>query len=111
MNHEESEQKLDRVWAAYKESVDVPEASANFTPQLWAKIEARRSQGMVLTGFWRWAAVSITACSLMLGFWLGYASQAHEQSREQSQSAKSGWYLDALQEQDEQLLAVASTNR
>jgi hypothetical protein len=36
------DQKLDEVFAAYRESLPNCEASANFTPELWKRIEARR---------------------------------------------------------------------
>ena len=38
----EMENKLDEVFAAYRESLPNHEASANFTPELWKRIEARR---------------------------------------------------------------------
>ena len=38
----EMEHKLDEVFAAYRESLPNCEASANFTPELWKRIEARR---------------------------------------------------------------------
>jgi hypothetical protein len=38
----EMEHKLDEVFAAYRESLPNYEASANFTPELWKQIEARR---------------------------------------------------------------------
>jgi hypothetical protein len=38
----EMEQKLDEVFAAYRESLPNGDASANFTPELWKRIEARR---------------------------------------------------------------------
>jgi hypothetical protein len=34
--------RLDALWAEYREVVPDPEASPNFMPQLWHKIEARR---------------------------------------------------------------------
>jgi hypothetical protein len=36
------ERKLDEVFAAYRESLPDREASANFTPELWKRIDARR---------------------------------------------------------------------
>src|SRR5579862_10018200 len=37
------ENKLDAVWAAYKEACPDPEPSAEFMPKLWSRIEARRT--------------------------------------------------------------------
>jgi len=34
--------RLDALWAEYREATPDPEAGANFMPQLWQKIEARR---------------------------------------------------------------------
>ena len=36
--------KLDRLWAEYRAAVPDPEAGPNFTPGLWKKIEARRTE-------------------------------------------------------------------
>jgi hypothetical protein len=37
------EDKLDAVWAAYKDACPDPEPSADFMPKLWGRIEARRA--------------------------------------------------------------------
>jgi hypothetical protein len=100
MDHRE--EKLDRILSAYRSSVGVPDSSVDFMPGMWAKIEARRNQGLVLTGFWRWAAVSLTACSLILGVWMGYSSS--------TESADSASYVDVLQEDHEEQL-IASGGR
>ena len=34
--------RLDALWVEYREATPDPEASTNFMPQLWQKIEARR---------------------------------------------------------------------
>jgi hypothetical protein len=34
--------KLDALWAEYRESLPDPEPSSNFMPHLWKKIETRR---------------------------------------------------------------------
>ena len=34
--------RLDALWVEYREATPDPEASPNFMPQLWQKIEARR---------------------------------------------------------------------
>jgi len=34
--------RLDALWAEYREATPDPDASPNFMPQLWQKIEARR---------------------------------------------------------------------
>jgi anti-sigma-K factor RskA len=34
--------KLDSLWAEYRQACPEPEPSANFTPRVWQRIEARR---------------------------------------------------------------------
>ena len=36
------EEKLDWLWKAYRAACRVPEPTANFMPEMWSKIEARR---------------------------------------------------------------------
>lgn len=43
MERWDSEKQLDALFANYKAAVPDPDASANFMPELWGKIEARRS--------------------------------------------------------------------
>lgn len=43
----EEERGLERLWEAYRMATPAPEPSANFMPELWAKIEATRSVSWV----------------------------------------------------------------
>jgi len=43
MERWDSEKELDALFANYKAAVPDPDASVNFMPELWGKIEARRS--------------------------------------------------------------------
>lgn len=43
MERWDSEKELDALFAGYKSAIPDPDASANFMPELWKKIEARRS--------------------------------------------------------------------
>ena len=36
------EEKLDWLWKAYRAACPAPEPTANFMPEIWSKIEARR---------------------------------------------------------------------
>lgn len=45
----ESNRKLDGLFEAYRGSVAVPEPGAHFMPELWARIEGRRSFAVRLT--------------------------------------------------------------
>ena len=38
----EDEERLERLWEAYRMATPAPEPSVNFMPELWAKIDASR---------------------------------------------------------------------
>lgn len=40
--------KLDRLWEAYRIAMPDPEASPNFMPELWTKIDAARKSGWAM---------------------------------------------------------------
>jgi hypothetical protein len=47
MSDEQRWRELDGIWEAYRQATPEPEASVNFMPELWARIEAERSVGWV----------------------------------------------------------------
>ena len=51
--------RLDALWAEYREAVPDPEAGPDFMPQLWRKIEARRVE--TTSVFRRLAQIFVTA--------------------------------------------------
>ncbi len=60
--------KLDSLWAEYREACPDPEPDPNFLPRLWQKIEARRASASPLL-FRRWAeafALAALAFSLVV---------------------------------------------
>ncbi len=60
----DNEQKLDRLFSAYRAACPEREASVNFMPNLWAKIDARRRSE---AGIWRWAnAVASVAAVVVM---------------------------------------------
>lgn len=64
------EQRLDALFRAYHAACPVPEASANFMPELWRKIESRQT---VTFSFRRMANAFVTAAvamSIMLGVYM-----------------------------------------
>jgi len=64
------DERLDRLFHAYREACPAPEASPNFMPELWQKIEARQS---ITFSFGRMASAFVTAAlaaSLALGIYL-----------------------------------------
>ena len=66
-NHED---QLDALFRAYRAACPVPEASANFMPELWRKIESRQR---VTFSFSRMASAIVTAAlalTLALGMYM-----------------------------------------
>ncbi len=55
---EQREDRLDRLFAAYREAVADPEPSARFMPGMWERIESRRRDAWRLR---RWAGGLVTA--------------------------------------------------
>jgi len=55
------EKRLDALWAEYREACPDPEPSAQFTPQLWQRIEASRNARASSLLFRRWAEVWLVA--------------------------------------------------
>lgn len=64
------EQRLDALFRAYRDACPTPEASANFMPNLWQKIEARQTYAF---SFKRMANALVTAAvalSIGLGVYM-----------------------------------------
>ncbi len=55
-----SEDRLDPLWAQYREACPDPEPSAAFMPQMWQRIEARRN-AISSSWFRLWAEVWLVA--------------------------------------------------
>jgi len=77
------EQRLDALFRAYRDACPTPEASANFMPNLWQRIEARQ---IYTFSFRRMANAFVTAAvalSLALGVYMSvprsdaYGSQSY----------------------------------
>jgi hypothetical protein len=86
----ETELRLDRLFRAYREACPNPEASANFMPGLWARIEARQVSTNL---FGRMAKALVTvalAATVVLGILVSTASQSN------SGGIYNGTYLEAL---------------
>lgn len=58
VNHEE----LDGLLEAYRGACPDPEPSDRFMPELWSKIDARRSSVVLLT---RWSKIFVTAAAAL----------------------------------------------
>ncbi len=66
-----SEERFDALMQAYRTACGSPEASANFMPQLWAKIEARQSFTFSFRRMANlFATASVTLSIALLGIYL-----------------------------------------
>lgn len=83
------DERLDALFRAYRDACPVPEASPNFMPNLWAKIEARQA---FTFSFRRMAAGFVTA-ALALCLALGVYAAIPHSSPNSPQT-----YLEALAE-------------
>ena len=67
-NLSQFDQKLDGLFQAYRDACEAPEPKADFMPELWARIDAKRGFSMTLR---RWAqafvVVGAAACLLLGG--------------------------------------------
>lgn len=76
MNQKGMPAELDSLFASYRSAVDVPEASPDFMPVLWSRIEQRQR---VTYGFRRMASGFVTAAAaicLVISFVLYNPSQS-----------------------------------
>jgi len=64
------EQKLDALFRAYHAACPVPEASANFMPELWRKIEARQTYTFSLHRMANAFVTAAVALSIVLGVYM-----------------------------------------
>ena len=85
--------KLDALWAEYRDACPDPEASPDFTPRLWQKIEAKRIDRTAFV-FRRLAQICVGA-TLALTLLMG----AVLIPRYQNEVAYNGSYVDVLAEQ------------
>lgn len=67
------EQRLDRVFAEYRDACPDVEPAANFMPRMWERIDARRNPLFTWVLMSRRALVGALALCLVLGFALGTA--------------------------------------
>jgi len=65
--HGSDDQQLDALFRAYRDACEGPEASANFMPNLWARIESRQR----FTFSFRRMANALTTAAVALSIALG----------------------------------------
>jgi hypothetical protein len=88
--HGSEDQQLDALFRAYHDACAVPEASANFMPNLWARIESRQR----FTFSFRRMANALTTAAFALSLVLGiYMAIPRSSSVDYNQT-----YVEALAE-------------
>jgi hypothetical protein len=65
-----NDEQLDLLFQAYRAACPTPEASPNFMPQLWQKIESRQTLGFTLRRFASAFVTAAVAASLALGVYM-----------------------------------------
>jgi len=86
------DQKLDALFQAYREACQAPETSANFMPNLWARIESRQSFTFVFQRMANALATAAVALSLVIGAYMAIPRSAP--------NPLSQTYVDVLAEAD-----------
>jgi anti-sigma-K factor RskA len=61
-----SEERLNQLFAEYRNACDVPKLSAGFMPALWQRIEARQSTSWVFTKISGWFVAASAAATAVL---------------------------------------------
>lgn len=85
------DQELNSLFEAYREAIAAPEASQNFMPSLWGKIEAKRSFVYRLKKISQLAVAAALAACLLSGILV--TPLAHRDSQ-----MVAGTYVDMLAE-------------
>src|ERR1017187_10210889 len=68
--HGSDDQELDVLFRAYHDACPVPEASANFMPNLWARIESRQRSTFSFRRMANALTTAAVAASLALGIYM-----------------------------------------
>jgi hypothetical protein len=91
MQHQDNtaaEGRLDELFLAYRDSLPDPVPSANFTPELWARIEAREVSSNLFGRMAKALVTAALAATVILGLMVSTLSQ--------KESTFNGTYLEAL---------------
>ena len=83
-----AELQLDQLLLAYRDSFPDPAPSANFTPELWARIEAREVSTNLFGRMAKALVTAALAASVILGLMVSTMSQKTQ--------SFNGTYLEAL---------------
>lgn len=90
MDRMNQDERLDALFAEYREAMPDPEASADFLPKLWQRIEARRVENLWI---FRRLAQACVAATVALALLL---STVLMPSTDTSEIFYSGTYVDYL---------------
>ncbi len=90
---------LDQLFMAYRDACGIPEASADFMPGIWRRVDARRKSTRVLR---RWTGAFITAAAALCILMLVYMAVP---IREDSFDAIT--YVDTFEEEAYETLAYS----
>lgn len=103
MSGSEQERQLDLVFHAYRQAMEYGEPSANFMPELWARIDSRRSTSIVFERLARIFATGALALTLLTGMYVSLSpapAQVEEtwvENVANHQLAQRGAYFDPVQ--------------
>jgi anti-sigma-K factor RskA len=84
----QAEARLDELFLAYREAYPDPEPSVNFTPKLWARIEAREVSTNLFGRMAKALVTAALAASVILGLIVSAVGY--------SESSFNGTYVEAL---------------
>jgi hypothetical protein len=70
--HGSDDQELDALFRAYHDACAAPEASANFMPNLWARIESRQRFTFSFRRMANALATAAVALSIALGIYMSF---------------------------------------
>ena len=90
-NSSERDSRLDELFQAYRDACPIPEASANFMPALWARIESRE----VSTNWFGRFAKGLVTAALAASVILGLMVSSKSPSRSPSSAFFNSNYVDA----------------
>jgi hypothetical protein len=88
----EAELRLDELFRAYRAACPDPEASVNFMPEVWARIEARQISTNLFGRMARALVTVALGATVVLGILLSSVSQSNASSI----ASYNGTYLEAL---------------
>jgi len=106
-NEDQLNRDLDALFAAYREACPTPDASPDFMPQLWRKIDAGRTATFT---FGRWTGAFVTAAAaicVLLGLLQVYLpsqptfyTQTYIEAVQQETGLEGSTYIEALWTED-----------